>query len=566
MRTLLMMAAFFLAACAAPTSIPAQDEDSWAYFDWFEYAGADPIYEDLQVGTNQYLNPIIKGYHPDPSIVRVGADFYMVHSSFAHFPGIPLWHSRDLVNWDQIGHVLDRPSQLDLDGLEISHGIFAPAIRHDDGVFYVVTTNVYGGGNFIVRTDDPGGSWTDPYWLEQVDGIDPSIFFDDDGRVWMLNNGPPQGEPLYEGHRALWIQEFDLERMDTFGPRTMIVDGGVDITTEPIWIEAPHMFKVDGHYYLIAAEGGTGYNHSEVVFRSDNVTGPWTPFEGNPILTQRHLDPNRTKPVTSVGHADFVQLADGSWWTTFLGTRPYDGDLYNTGRETFLLPVEWRDGWPIILEGDAEVPYVHERPPLPDAGPASTPHSGNFTHRDDFDSDVLHPMWTFIRTPRENWHSLSRRTGNLAIRARDAQISDRAQPSFIGRRQQHINATATTRLNIAELLSGSSAGIAAFQNDDFYYYLGVARSGEEYIIQLAGKSGAGDATILASAPLEEIPGEVLLLRITASGAAYSFEFGVDSQDGWAWHMLLDDVDGTSLSTSRAGGFVGTFFGMHAVKN
>jgi xylan 1,4-beta-xylosidase len=207
-------------------------------------------------------------FYPDPSIVRAGEDYYMVHSSFSFYPGIPLFHSRDMVNWTQVGHVFDRPSQLNLDGLEISQGIFAPTINYHHGVFYVLSTGVYAGGNFLVTSTDPlkPGSWSDPVWLPEADGIDPSIFFDDDGKVYILHNGPPPGEPLYDGHRALWMWEYDPDEQKLLGTETIIVDGGVDITKKPIWIEAPHLMKIDGRYILIAAEGGTGPNHSQVVF------------------------------------------------------------------------------------------------------------------------------------------------------------------------------------------------------------------------------------------------------------------------------------------------------------
>ncbi|HEX5871694.1 MAG TPA: family 43 glycosylhydrolase, partial [Longimicrobium sp.] len=181
------------AAAAQPTASPE------ARFEWFEYTGDDPVFRGVQPGAGEYLNPVIAGFYPDPSMVRVGDDYYLVTSSFAYFPGVPIFHSRDLVSWTQIGHVLDRPSQLNLDSAGISRGIFAPVIRHHAGTFYMITTLVDRGGNFIVTATDPRGPWSDPVFLPQVDGIDPSIFFDDDGKAYVVNNGPPIGTPLYEG-------------------------------------------------------------------------------------------------------------------------------------------------------------------------------------------------------------------------------------------------------------------------------------------------------------------------------------------------------------------------------
>jgi alpha-N-arabinofuranosidase len=328
-----------LGACVMRHQADLQLDDANPRFEWFEYTGNAAVYEMHAAGPEEHMNPLLSGFYPDPSIVRVEEDFYLVTSSFAYYPGIPLFHSRDLVHWTQLGHVLDRPSQLDLDSLRISRGVFAPTIRFHDGTFYVICTLVDAGGNFLVTATDPGGPWSDPVWLP-FDGIDPSIFFDADARVYITNNGAPSYEPLYAGHRAIWIQEFDLETQEMIGPRQMIVDGGVNIEEEPVWIEAPHQFTRDGLYYLIAAEGGTGVNHSEVVFRSDDPMGPYEPYDKNPILTQRHLDPGRPFPVTSSGHADFVELPNGDWWAVFLATRPYANDFYNTGRETFMLPVE----------------------------------------------------------------------------------------------------------------------------------------------------------------------------------------------------------------------------------
>ena len=386
-----------------------------AIFDWFSYEGHDPVFEKNTAGPNQYLNPILTGFYPDPSIVRRGDDYYLVTSSFSYFPGVPLFHSTDLVHWTQIGSRA-RASVAARGGFRgISRGIFAPVIREHGGTFYMITT-IAERGNFIVTTKDPAGPWSDPIWLpELVDGIDPSLFFDDDGKAYIVNNGPPVGKPLYDGHRAIWVQEFDRRNNKMVGPRTVIVNGGVDISKKPIWIEAPHIFKHDGKYFLICAEGGTADQHSEVVFRSDAPMGPYTPGPINPILTQRHLDPARPFPVTSTGHADFVETQNGEWWAVFLGVRPYGDNLYNTGRETWLLPVRWENGWPMILAGNATVPYVATRPKLP-AQPASrVPTSGNFTVRDEFSSATLAPYWEFVRTPRQSFFDLTSHPGSLTL-------------------------------------------------------------------------------------------------------------------------------------------------------
>jgi xylan 1,4-beta-xylosidase len=539
----------------------SKTEPSVARFDWFEYTGNDSIYRTIHQNDNQYLNPILAGFYPDPSVVRVGDDYYLVTSSFSYFPGLPIFHSRDLVHWTQIGNVLDRPTQLAVDGRGISEGIYAPTIRYHDGLFYLITTCSYCGGNFIVTATNAAGPWSEPIWLG-FDGIDPSIFFDDDGRAYIVNNGPPAEPPRYEGHRAIWIQQYDVHSHTMIGARHVIVNGGVDLAKKPIWIEAPHILKVQGRYYLICAEGGTAGQHSEVVFRSDSVQGPYAPYEHNPILTQRQLSPTRPAPITSTGHADFVQTPRGDWWAVFLGVRPYGPDLTNIGRETFMLPVTWRDGWPTILEGDASVPYVPERPVLEQAASPATPLSGNFVVRDEFNTPTLAPSWELIRTPRERWYDLTSTPGSLTIRARPVALGTRAQPSFIGRRQQHAIATATTLMHFAPRASGDAAGLVAFQSDSFYYFLGETLHDGKPVVRLvrraAARDGGAEVTV-AEAALSRADGPVYL-RIQARGAKYDFSYGERPGE---WRSLAKDADGTILSTHVAGGFVGTMLAMYA---
>jgi xylan 1,4-beta-xylosidase len=534
-----------------------------ARFDWFTYQGDDSVYHRQSAGAGQYLNPILAGFYPDPTICRQGDDFYLATSSFAYYPGVPLFTSRDLVRWTQVGHILSRPSQLNLDSAGVSRGIFAPSLSCRPGKLWMITTLVDRGGNFLVTTTNPAGFWSDPVWLG-FDGIDPSLFFDDDGKVYIVHNGLPEEPQLYgQAHRAIWIQEYDTTARQLTGPHRMIVDGGVDISTHPIWIEAPHIFKKDGWYYLICAEGGTAELHSEVVFRSRSVWGPWVPGPLNPILTQRHLDPARPDPVWTAGHADFVETPNGEWWAVFLGTRPYEDYTFNIGRETFLLPVRWRDGWPVILEGNETVPYVAQAPDLaPDPRPGM-PLSGNFTDRDDFDALDLRPTWTFLRTVREPWAETVSTPGWLTIQARPATLEGLGQPSFVARRQQHHWATATTAMRYRPLESGDEAGLAAFQSSDAWFLLGVTLVEGRPVIRLTERAGAqtqGTTAVLASASLEAPADSTLYLRIQARGGRYDFSYAYRPEE---WVLLKGDVDGTILSTRVAGGFVGTMLGLYA---
>ena len=531
-------------------------------FEWFDYAGDDSVYKTVQAGPNDYHNPIIAGFYPDPTIIRVGSDFYAAMSSFAYFPGVPIFHSRDLVNWTQIGNILDRPSQLNVDSAGVSRGIFAPSLSYHDGTFYMITTLVDRGGNFFVTAKNPAGPWSDPVWLSEIDGIDPSFFFDDDGRTYILNNGPPVGTALYDGHRAIWMQEYDMAARKLVAPRSVIVNGGVDLAKKPIWIEAPHIFKRNGTYYLICAEGGTADQHSEVVFRSTSVHGPYVPYKGNPILTQRHLDSGRTFPVETTGHADFVDTPAGEWWAVFLGTRNYGRDLWNTGRETFLLPVTWVDDWPVMLTGKTTVPYTHARPNLPAQPKASVPHSGNFAFREEFDGRALAPYWVMLRTPREQWVDLTTTPGSLILRARPESLSGVGQPSLVLRRQQHGSASVSTAMWYAPARAGDKAGLVAFHNGSHYYFLGVVHDGTRPVIQLLRRASR-DATadsVLASEPLSGPPSGPVYLRIRARDKHYDFFYATEPD---VWKPLLQNADGTILSTKVAGGFVGTMFGMYA---
>lgn len=543
-----------LAGCGAEVKEPAA---LTARFDQFRYEGDDPAHRAFPAGANEFTNPVLAGFYPDPSIVRVGADFYLVNSTFCYFPGIPVFHSRDLVSWTQIGNVIDREGMLDCTGLGLSRGVFAPTIEHHDGVFYVANTCVDCGGNFIVTARDPAGPWSDPVWTPTVGGIDPSLYFDDDGRVYLMNNDAPPATPLYDGHRAIWIREIDPDTFQPVTEATVIIDGGVRPEEKPIWIEGPHIYKRNGWYYLSAAEGGTAEGHSQVILRARNVTGPYEPYAGNPILTQRGLPRERPYPVTSVGHADYVEDDEGRWWAVFLGVRPYEGDYYNTGRETFLAPVEWRDGWPVILDPGAEIPYAAARPALPMAPAPTLPTTGRFAIDELFDGEVLAPHWMSPRAPSRPWLRLA--AGGVELEARADPLGAGGAPSFIGRRQQHQFAAVTTRVSFTPRQPGDEAGLAAFQSDDFFYALGVARDERgRAVVQLRRKAGGGDAATLASALVEE--GKPVRLRIEARGGEYDFSYAQDEND---WTQLATGEDGKVLSTRRAGGFVGALFALYA---
>jgi xylan 1,4-beta-xylosidase len=554
LRSVCLAAAACLGAAAYLGGLGSAYAQPKVTFDWFEYTGRDAVFEkDAPAGS--YRNPILAGFYPDPSITRAGDKFYLVNSTFAYFPGIPIFESDDLVHWRQIGHVIDRPSQLRFDGLGISRGVFAPTIEYHDGTFYVLNTAVDSGGNFIVTSKDPKGPWSDPVWLPEIDGIDPSLFIDKDGRAYILNNGPPPGVPQYDGHRAIWIQEFSIAKMRLVGPRRVLVDGGVDPSTQPIWIEGPHLYLVDGWYYLVCAEGGTGPNHSQVVLRGRSPWGPFEPYRDNPILTQRDLPEERPEPITNAGHADLVQAPDGTWWATFLATRTYDRVHYNTGRETFLLPVEWRDGWPVILDKGRTIPYVAKAPAFA-RGERQAPLSGNFTWRDEFDQPALDFAWLQVHVPKQPWYDLKSTPGVLTMTPLAVNLAEKTNSSFLARRQQHQRFDASTAL-ILPKTGKVAAGMAAYQSEDYWYFLGSRRKGRDIEVFLEKKGGKPAETIASTVVSGK--GE-LKLKITGEERAYSFYYDAD---GKGWRSLFENDDGSILSTEVAGGFVGAVVGMHA---
>jgi len=553
----LLAFAIWLPLFSASCSVTRTEPPAWVSFDWFEYTGRDALF-DTPLKDNHYRNPVIAGFHPDPSIVRVGEDYYLVTSSFAYFPGLPVFHSTDLVNWKQVGHALTRRSQLKFeDGQGISRGIFAPTIRFHDGLFYIITTDVDGIGTFYITAENPAGPWSDPVRLPQIEGIDPDLFFDDDGRGYIAYNGAPEGTPLYEGHRAIWLREFD-PGADTIGPgpARLIVNGGVDLARQPIWIEGPHLFKYNGWYYLVCAEGGTADQHSEVVFRTRSLADAFVAYEGNPILTQRDLDPGRPHPVTSTGHADLVTTPDGDWWSVFLGTRPYQGDYYNTGRETFMLPVSWKDEWPRILEPHTPVPWQVVRPAIESSGSDTPPQTGNFTWRDDFDQSRLKPDWITLRTSDVSWSRIDPRNGTIELLAIPVALQEKSQPAYLARVLQHTEFEASTRLALPG--NGSVvAGIAIFQNADFNLFAGVRKTGEGYTLVLE-EVRAGVASNLASTAITTTATHIVL-GMEQKKDKLNFFYTLP---GGEKTPLAEGVDARLLSTRVAGGFVGATLGMH----
>lgn len=501
-----------------------------------------------------FRNPIIPGFNPDPSVCRVGEDYYLVVSTFEYFPGVPIFHSKDLVHWRQLGHVLDRPSQLNLDGTPCSKGIYAATIRHHRGVFYMITTfveSVTGARrNFYVTAENPAGPWSDPVWLPDAPGIDSSLFFDDDGRAYVMANRQPPGGQQYPKHMEIWLQELDLSAGKLVGEKHSLWDGALKFIHAQ---EGPHLYKVDGWYYLLIAEGGTGHTHSAAIARSQQLTGPYEGCKMNPILTHRHL--GKRHPISNVGHGDLVETQNGDWWMVCLGSRPYGGYYRNLGRESFLVPVEWEDGWPVVNAGKGMVELELERPKLPEYRFSPLPAC------DHFDLDRLGADWMFIRTPRGDFWSLAERPGYLRLRPKPQMLMEEANPAFVGRRQQHMSFAARTVLEFAPQTDKDAAGVVLLQNTEYQYRMEAAQEGGRMAVRLIRRA-AGVDELLAVRPLEAEAVRIYL-KVEAIGQSYSFYCATRSEE---WQALAEGADGTILSSDVAGGFTGSVIGLYATSH
>ena len=530
------------------------------------YEGKDEVYKNNPLQENEFYNPILQGCYPDPAITRKGNDYYLVCSSFAMFPGVPIFHSNDLVNWTQLGHVLDRTSQLDVHDTGISSGVYAPGITYNENndTFYMITTAFSGGlGNIVVKTKDPKKGWSEPIKLN-FEGIDPSLFFDDDGKAYVVHNDAPE-KALYQGHRVIKVWEYDVNNDQIIpGSDKVIVNGGVDLSEQPIWIEAPHLYKKDGFYYLMCAEGGTGGWHSEVIFESDSPKGPFIPAPGNPILTQRYFQKDRENNVDWAGHADLIKGPNDKYYGVFLGVRPNEKGRVNTGRETFILPVDWSGEFPVFENGLIPMEPTLK---LPEGVQNKTDEdgyfpNGNFTYTENFESDTLDYRWIGLRGPREAF--MKQTKNGLQINPFEANINELKPTSTLFYRQQHKSFSFTATLNYTPSSAEDLAGITCFQNENFNYVFGITKKGNEYVLllrrneRIGKREGQQKSEILASTPIELK--KTVKLQVVADGDAYKFNYAAEGTD---FENLGGTVSGDILSTNVAGGFTGAMIGLYA---
>ncbi|MBN2195274.1 MAG: glycoside hydrolase family 43 protein [Polyangiaceae bacterium] len=529
--------AYACGVCASnPTVGPASPVASTA-------AESDPASstasEREETAVASYQNPILPGTNPDPSACRVGEDYYLVTSSFEYFPGVPIHHSRDLVHWRPIGHVLTRETQLDLAGVKSSMGIFAPTLRYHDGTFYVVTTNMDGGGSFYVTATDPAGPWSDPVWVrESVFTMDPSLLFDDDGRVYYTRHGDERRGAIYQAEIDIATGILSAE------PRK--IWGG----TGGIWPEGPHLYKVDGTYYLMISEGGTSYEHRVTVARSSSPWGPFAVNPKNPILT--HVDLPK-HPIQATGHAELLDTSDGHWWMVLLGIRPSTPRHHHIGRETFLAPVTWsRTGWPVVNGGrpiEIEMPGAGLPPlqPWPERPP-----------RNDFDDEKLGFEWNYVRNPEPQNYTLTERKGYLRLKGTKASLRDVASPTLVLVRQRHHRVTFSTEVEIQADV-GQRAGLVLRGNEDNHFTLLVegtrAAGGLSRSVVLTMRI-AGRSVEVGRQPV--LDGPVVL---SIEGYPDRYEFFFFQGDGP--RQPLGTLPTTPFSYEETKSFTGAFVGMYA---
>jgi alpha-N-arabinofuranosidase len=480
------------------------------------------------------------------------------------FPGVPIFTSKDLVNWKQVGHVLDRPSQLKVEKSGVSHGIYAPDIKYNkhNDTFYMITTQFADGiGNMVVKTKDPAKGWSEVQKLN-FEGIDPAIFFDDDGKAYIVHNdAPPQGTEQYNGHRVIKMWDYDLEKDQVVaGSDKIIVNGGVDLSQKPIWIEGPHIYKKNGKYYLMCAEGGTGGNHSEVIFMSDSPKGPYVPADNNPILTQRYFPKDRKEKVDWAGHADLVETPDGQYYGVFLAIRPNEKNRVNKGRETFILPVDWSGKYPVFQNG-----LVPMKPKL--KLPAGVQNqngqngflpNGNFTYNDKLTDKNLDFRWIAMRGPRESFITVTKK--GVKVNPFASNIKALAPVSALFHRLQHESFETSVTLDFKPKTEKELAGITCYQSETFHYVFGITKKDKDFYIVLE-RIEKGQSKLIAS---EKIAlSKPVKLQVVADKDEHSFNYSLDGKN---YKNLGGPVSGDILSTDVAGGFTGSLIGLYSTSS
>ncbi len=515
-------------------------------------------------------NPLLRGFYPDPSICRAGEDYYLVNSSFAYYPGIPVFHSRDLKNWKQIGNVLESKSQLPLENAGISEGIYAPTIRFHRGIFYVITTNIKNGGNFYVTAKNPAGPWSEPVYLDGAEGIDPSLFFDRDGSCYYIGTKERREGAAYFGDNEIWLQRLDLEKGKLAGESVAIWHGSMK---HAIWPEGPHLYDKDGMYYLMIAEGGTEFYHSITIARSASLFGPYEGCPGNPVFTHRHL--GRQAEIQNAGHGDLIQTIDGSWYMVLLASRMEKG-VCNLGRETFLAKVSWENGWPVVNPGmgrlsetvECELPEEEaaSEENKKDSDMVSGENAGcikiDFT--DGWDMRLLS-----LRGRRNGICELSPAENCLVLHTVPQTAAEKKIPAYVGLRQDSYTYSLETEMEFCPK-DCDAAGLLLFQNEKNHIRLELVKQNGKYIVQCV-RVKDGEETRLGAQELsgreETGKGEgCRRVFLCLEAAKQKLRTSYKKAGEETRHMIAEEIETEFLSTEYSGGFVGCTMGPYATGN
>ena len=510
-------------------------------------SGERMAFDDFEVVTGEpegFKNPVLPGFHADPSVCRAGDDFYLVNSTFQYFPGVPVFHSKDLVNWEQVGNCLTRPSQVDLKGTDGNSGIYAPTIRYNNGRFYMVTTVFPSRRHFYVWTDNPAGEWSEPVVIDfAVGSCDPTLYFEDDKCYFLWKEGD------------IKICEIDVETGRQLGE---IHHLGVGLGGR--YPEGPHIYKKDGYYYLLLAEGGTEHGHHVNILRSKNLFGPYQPNPANPILSHFNMKMQNSQ-IQGLGHADLVQAPDSSWWMICLGYRTSGYLQHVMGRETMLAPVRWEQGgWPVV-NGDGTLQTDMKCQTLPLVAMPKDPVREEFEYikrnapKDSYHSLGLPMGWMSLCNPDYSRYSLTERKGWLRMRPSTTDLSETASPTFVARRQTELNFTATALFDLSHLSEGMQAGITAYAAPLNHYDVVAEKRNGQIIIKSnvrLGQTGHSEKEFALSDTRA-------YLRITSDKDFYYLQASSDGKN----FVELAKMEYRFLSTETIGGFTGVMLGLFA---
>ena len=513
-----------------------------------------------------FKNPILAGGYPDPSICRVGNEFIMVNSSFEYFPALPIHKSKDLVNWELAGHGLNRleqvSGQINLIDVQSNGGIHAPTIRFHNGKYHIITTNVYydeikqraTATNFIITSSKPEGPWSNPIIIKGAPGIDPDIFFDDDGRVWYTGNHQPL-DPTFNGETEIWMQELDPNSFQLIGQRFFVWRGACG----GVWAEGPHIYKKDGNYYLLIAEGGTSFNHSIMVAVSDTISGPYVSNERNPIFSSRHLSYDNW--IHSTGHGDLVELEDGRWYVMMLGVRGDVKRKSNMGRETFIAPVSWeiepydwkerKIVWPVIAPQTGKIlknnPMIFSE---------TTPNKETY-FVDNFNDTNLGLAWNRRRAPMQKMIDLASNPGSLRLYTNHNKLQERKRANFTGIKQTESDFSFETKMTFSPTSDSDEAGIAIVQKDNNFLSLTLKQSSDDIALEL--KLMNEIQTSISSKKIDYNSKLPIQLKVESFNNKYHFYYALENQK----FQLLAEAAANHLLSH---GYTGAHIGLYATSN